>query len=348
MADAPTSGQSVSPDPVSPSPASEAVRARKNILWRKTNVGYLFLLPNISGFMLFTLIPVVVSLGLSLFSWDILQPARFVGLQNFVELFKDRDFWRYLWNTVYLMAGIPINMLIALLVAMLINRKLPGIIAYRTIYFTPVISPMVAVAMLWRLILNGDTGLLNATIRMVQSSVKGFLTGIAGWFQGSFVSDALVGLANIAATRPPNWLGDPAWSKPALILTGMWGFGYSMLLYLAALQSIPEDLYEAARIDGASAWTQFWKITWPMLSFVNFFIIIMSVIGGFQAFGIQYVMTQGGPAGSTTTIVYYIYRNAFEWFKMGYASAIAWVLFGIIFALTIIQWNMRKRMGEYF
>jgi len=291
---------------------------------------------------------VVVSLVLSLFSWDILQPARFVGLQNFTELFKDRDFWRYLWNTVYLMAGIPINMLIALLVAMLINRKLPGIIAYRTIYFTPVISPMVAVAMLWRLILNGDTGLLNATIRMGQNAVKGFLTGIAGWFQGSFVSDALVGLANILVTRPPNWLGDPAWSKPALILTGMWGFGYSMLLYLAALQSIPDDLYEAARIDGASAWTQFWKITWPMLSFVNFFIIIMSVISGFQAFGIQYVMTQGGPAGSTTTIVYYIYRNAFEWFKMGYASAIAWVLFGIIFALTIIQWNMRKRMGEYF
>jgi len=348
MADSPTPRQPVSIEPKPPSLEPGAARSRRNIFWRKTNVGYLFLLPNITGFMVFTLIPVVASLVLSFFSWDILRPAKFVGLRNFIDLFNDRDFWRYLWNTVYLMAGIPINMLIALLVALLINRKLPGIIAYRTIYFTPVISPMVAVAMLWRLILNGDTGLLNATIRMVQNTVKGFLTGIAGWFQGSFASDAIVGLANVLATRPPNWLGDPAWSKPALILTGLWGFGYNMLLYLAALQSIPDELYEAARIDGASAWTQFWKITWPMLSFVNFFIIIMSVIGGFQAFGIQYVMTQGGPAGSTTTIVYYIYNNAFLWFKMGYASAIAWVLFGIIFALTIIQWNMRKRMGEYF
>jgi multiple sugar transport system permease protein len=153
----------------------------------------------------------------------------------------------------------------------------------------------------------------------------------------------------LGVLNPPQWLASTFWAKPALIFMGMWGgAGYNMLLYLAALQGIPEDLYEAARIDGANRWQQFLHITFPMLSFVNFFIVIMSIIGGFQAFGVQYVMTGGGPAGSTTTIVYYIYNNAFQWFKMGYASAIAWVLFAMMFVFTLLNWKVGQQSRERY
>lgn len=280
--------------------------------------GYLFLTPNLVGFLIFTLIPVGASFILAFVEWDIIRPAKFVGLNNFITLFKDERFWYYLYNTVYFMFGIPLGMAVSLGLAILINQKLKGIIIFRTIYFLPVVSSMVAVSLLWRWIYNYDFGLLNNFLR-------------------------------IFIINPPDWLGSTTWAKPALIIMGVWnGAGYNMLLYLAALQSIPEELYEAARIDGATAWQQFKKITWPMLSFVNFFIVVMGVIGGFQAFGVQYVMTGGGPAGSTTTIVYYIFNNAFVWFKMGYASSIAWVLFGLIFVFTLLQWKMGKRAGEYF
>jgi len=216
------------------------------------------------------------------------------------------------------MLGIPLSMAFSLFLAILVNQKLKGITIFRTIFFLPVISSMVAIALVWRWIYNPDFGLLNSFLRY-------FLK------------------------QQPQWLSSTLWAKPALMFMGIWnGAGYSMLLYLAALQSIPEDLYEAARIDGASAWQQFRKITWPMLSFVNFFVIVMGVIGGFQAFGVQYVMTGGGPAGSTTTVVYYVYNNAFQWFKMGYASSIAWVLFIFIFGFTLLQWKYGKKAGEYY
>ena len=175
---------------------------------------------------------------------------------------------------------------------------------------------MVAVAMIWKWIYNGDFGLLNSLL-------------------STFIKN------------PPNWLNSIIWSKPALVIMGTWqSVGYNMLLYLAALQSIPQDLYEAASIDGANKWQQFWAVTWPMLSFVNFFIVIMGVIGTFQSFGVQFVMTGGGPANSTKTIVYYIYNNAFEWFQMGYASAIAWVLFAMMFGFTLLQWQLSKKSGK--
>jgi len=280
--------------------------------------GYLFLLPNIVGFLCFTLIPVVASFVLAFLQWDILTPAKFVGLSNFISLLKDKDFWYYLYNTLFFMLVIPLNMAVSLALALLVNQKLKGIVIFRTIYFLPVICSTVAIALLWRWIYNPDFGLLNSFLR-------------------------------IFVINPPQWLSSTMWSKPAIIFMSVWqGAGYTMLLYLAALQSIPEELYEAAKIDGASNWQQFRKITWPMLSFVNFFIVIMGVINGFQAFGIQYVMTGGGPAGSTTTIVYYIYNNAFQWFKMGYASSIAWVLFILIFGFTLLQWKLGKKAGEYY
>jgi len=281
-------------------------------------VGYGFLGPNIVGFLIFTLIPVGVSLFLAFVQWDILTPVKFVGLHNFIAIFKDRDFGYYLLNTGIFMIGIPINMAVSLALAILVNQKLKGIVFFRTVYFLPVISSMVAIALLWRWIYNPDFGLLNSFLR-------------------------------IFLTNPPSWLSSTFWAKPAVIIMSVWqGAGYTMLLYLAALQGIPEELYEAARMDGASGWQQFYKITWPMLSFVNFFIVIMGVIGGLQAFGVQYVMTGGGPAGSTTTIVYYIYNNAFQWFKMGYASAIAWVLFALVFGFTLLQWQLGKKSGKYY
>jgi multiple sugar transport system permease protein len=291
----------------------------KNKVLHRVLVGYSFLAPNIIGFMVFTFLPVLASLCLAFCKWDMLTPVKFVGFDNFIKLVKDRDFWYYLYNTLFLMLRIPVSMAVSLVFALLLNQKLKGMVIYRTIYFAPVISSIVAVALVWRWIYNADFGLLNSFL---------YWAGVK---------------------TPPQWLGSMFWAKPAIMIMSIWyGAGYNMLLYLAALQGIPEELYEAASIDGANWWDTFRHVTWPMLSFVNFFIIIMSIIYGFQAFGIQYVMTAGGPAGSTTTIVYYIYITAFNWFKMGYASSIAWVLFLMMFSVTLLQWKSMEKKTHIF
>lgn len=273
-------------------------------------VGFAFLGPNIIGFLMFVFVPIIASLVIAFTDWDILTTPHFVGIDNFVRLLSDKDFWYYLYNTLYFMLGIPFGMIVSLGLAMLLNQKLRGIIFFRTIYFLPVVSSMVACALVWRWIYNPDFGLLNSFLR---------------W---------------IGVVNPPLWLSSTGWAKPALIIMGIWSnAGYNMLLYLAALQSVPEELYESSAIDGANGLERFWYITLPSLSFVNFFIIIMGIISAFQAFGVQYVMTQGGPAGSTTTVVYYIYNNAFVWYKMGYASSIAWFLFILMFGATLLQWK---------
>ncbi|MDD5066488.1 MAG: sugar ABC transporter permease [bacterium] len=279
---------------------------------------YAFLGPNILGFLTFTLLPVLASLVLAFAEWDILTAPKFVGFANFWTLLQDKLFWKYFSNTIYFMLGIPVGMAVSLILALLMNNKLKGIVIFRTVYFLPVVSSMIAVALLWRWIYNPDFGLLNSFLR---------------W----------IGIIN-----PPQWLSSKIWAKPAIMIMWVWkGAGYNMLLYLAALQGIPQQLYEAASIDGASAWQRFWHITLPMLGPTNFFIVIMGIIGGFQTFGEIYVMTGGGPAGSTTTIVYYIYNNAFQWFKMGYASSIAWFLFIIIFIATLLQWKYAGQKVEY-
>ncbi len=293
-------------------------KAKKAAIMRDNLTGYAFLAPNITGFLVFTLFPVLASLLLAFSKWDILTPIKFVGVKNFVTLISDSLFWKYFFNTLFFMLGIPIGMAVSLILALLVNQKLKGMIIFRTIYFLPVISSMVAIALLWRWIYNPDFGLLNSFLRMI-------------------------GIKN-----PPQWLSSTAWAKPAIMIMWIWkGAGYNMLLYLAGLQGIPPQLYEAAEIDGANGWQKFWNITWPMLGPTNFFIIIMGVINGFQAFGEIYVMTGGGPAGATTTIVYYIYNNAFQWFKMGYASAISWFLFLLIFIVTLLQWKYAGQKVEY-
>lgn len=305
---------------------------------------YLFILPNFIGFLIFTSLPVVASLLLSFADWDLLSPPKFAALKNFISLLgfqftgdgvccpwysylffwkyftpRDPEFWKFLYNTVFMMSGIPIGMFGSLILAVMLNKRLRGTVFFRTVYFIPSISSAVAIALLWRWIYNPDYGLLNFVLNKFE---------IAG----------------------PGWLTDPDWAKPSLILMGLWGGigSMNMLLYLAALQGIPQHLYEAARIDGANSFQKFRHITLPMLTPTTFFIFIMSVIGGFQGgFQNAYLMTRGGPGGATTTIEYYIYNNAFVWFNMGKASAIAWFLFLIILGITLFNWRFGGRKVQY-
>ena len=304
---------------------------------KETLTAYLFLSPNLIGFMIFTFIPVFVSLILSFYKWDIITwPPKFVGAHNFIDLLgfhsesgriiaNDPKFWQYLWNTVFLMFSIPLCMMASLCLAIALNRKLKGESVFRTLFFLPSICPGVAVAILWLWIFNPDYGMLNNIIYWI-----GKLLGF-----------------NISG---PLWLNSPGWSKPSLMLMNLWIAigGFNMILYLAALQGIPRDFYEAAEIDGANAWQQFWAITWPQISPTTFFIAIMSIIGGFQGGFMQaYIMTGGGPGGATTTIEYYIFNNLYVWQNVGYAAAIAWFLFVVIFFVSLINWRFGGKLVHY-
>ena len=293
---------------------------------KETIAAYGFLMPNLIGFLVFTSLPVLASLILSFCRWDALSgPPKFIGIANFIELFQDPLFWKYSGNTVYMMLSIPLSMAGSLILALALNQKLKGIVIFRTLYFLPTICSGVAIYMLWKLIYNPDFGVINSMI-----SSAGDLVGL-----------------NL---KGPSWLHDEVWAKPALIIMGVWQTvgGYNMVLYLAALQGVPRDFYDAAEMDGANSWHKFWAVTWPQISPTTFFIGIMSVIGGFQAgFDPAYVMTGGGPNGSTTTLIYYLYNSAFSWNQMGYAAAIAWVLFVIVFLFTILQWRFYGKTVHY-
>jgi multiple sugar transport system permease protein len=307
--------------------------ARKGISSKRREAlaAYGFLAPNFLGFLAFTSIPVIISLVMSFTHWNIFKSPTFLGIDNFYNLLwfhrehgrlvpNDPFFWQYVYNTVFLMIGIPIGMAGSLIVALTMNRKLRGIVVYRTVYFLPSVCSGVALLILWKYLYNSDIGFINTFLRTI-------------------------GIAN-----PPDWLGATFWAKPALMLMGLWGGlgGYNMILYLAALQGVPSSYYEAAEIDGAGPWAKFWSITWPMISPTTFFILIMSIIGGFQSgFMTANVMTGGGPAGSTTTIEYYLYQTAFEKFNMGYASAVAWFLFAVILVLTLAAWKLGGRVVTY-
>ena len=283
---------------------------------------WLYLAPNLSGFLVFTLIPVFLAFALSMFRWDIFNAPVFVGFDNFIDLLgfsrntgdwvpNDPEFWQYLGNTLFLMIGIPVDMLVSLCIAMLLNRQLKCIGLFRTIFYLPTICGGVGLFLLWGFILAPNIGIMNRDMETI---------GIHG----------------------PQWLTDYYWAKPTFMLIGLWGAmgGTNMLLYLAGLQGISPELYEAAKVDGASKFQQFIHITVPMLAPTNFFIFIMGIIAGFQGgFNAAYVLTQGGPAGSTTTLSYYIYKHAFQWFNMGYAAAISLVLFIIVLTITIINWR---------
>ena len=290
---------------------------------------WLYLAPNLSGFLIFTAIPVGMAFLLSVFRWDVFHAPVFVGLDNFRNLLlfhhasgtwepNDPEFYQYLGNTLFLMLGIPANMLVSLLIACLLNHALKGISIFRTLFYLPTICGGVGMFLLWGYIFSPETGILNQ---------------ILGW----------------CGIEGPDWLTDYYWAKPALMLMNLWGAmgGTNMLLYLAGLQGIPQELYEAAEVDGANRFQRFWKITVPMLAPTNFFIFTMSVIGGFQGgFDAAYVMTGGGPAGATTTLSYYIYNHAFVYFNMGYAAAIALVLSVLVFLITALNWKFGRSGHE--
>lgn len=284
--------------------------------WNELGAGLGFLAPNIIGFLVFIFLPVFAAFMLSFTEWDAsgLAKISFVGFLNYAEVVQDPYFWEYLINTFIFMAGIPLGMAVSLGLALAMNQKLKGIVVYRTIYFLPYISSIVAVAILFQWIYNKNSGLLNEFLK-------------------------LLGVSN-----PPMWLGDKFWARPAVIIMQVWkNAGYNMMIYLAALQAIPYHLYEAADIDGASGWQKFMNITMPMLAPTHFFVIVMGIIGGFQSFAEMFVLTAGGPAGATTTIVYHIYNEAFRPpIKMGSATAIAIILFALTMLFTLVQWRFSK------
>lgn len=275
----------------------------------------LFVTPPVLGFLIFGLAPLLTSFGLSFMSWDMLTPAEFIGLDNFSKMLDDEKFYKSLFNTLVLLVGIPLGMVFALLLAVMMNRSLKGVSIFRTIYYIPVISPIMALSLLWQWMLNYDYGIINEFI----------------W--------------KIFGVQGPNWLGDPNWVKPSFILMGLWsGVGGTMVLYLAGLQAISSTYYEAAEVDGATRWHQFKHITLPLLSPIHFFVVVMGVIGTFQSFSQMYIMAvDGGPEYSGATIVFYIFQEAFRYFNMGYASSVAWVLGIIIFVVTLIQFRFSKR-----
>ena len=277
-----------------------------------------FLFPSLIGLALFTLIPILASLGLTLFEWDLLTPPEFVGLGNFQRLISDQDFWSSLAHTLSFIVGyIPLVMVLALGVAVVLNQKLKGVIFFRAAFFTPVVSAWVAIALLWSWIFNPKFGIVN------------YLLGLVG-IQG------------------PAWLFDPHWAMPAIIITSVWkDIGFLMVMFLAGLQGIPQEYYEAAAIDGAGGWQRFRRITLPLLSPTTFFALIISLINSFQVFDQVWVMTGGGPAGATSVLVERIVKNAFSYSRMGYAATLSWVLFLLVFTATLIQMRLQKRWVTY-
>lgn len=286
----------------------------KKLLYSDAAWAALLLLPNFLGFLVFVLLPVIAAFLLSFTEWDIVSPIVWVGFGNYIELFKDEIFIKVFWNTIYFTIGtVPVGIVISLLLAVALDQKIWGIKFYRAAYFLPVISSMVAVAVVWQWIYNPEYGVLNFFLSLV---------GIKG----------------------PSWLSDAAWAMPAVMITSIWkGLGFNMLLFLAGLQGISNTYYEAADIDGASWFAKFRHITIPLLSPTTFFVVVMSIIGSFQVFDAVFLMTGGGPNRSTSVLVHYLYQNAFQYFRMGYASAIAYVLFFLVLFFTLIQlWRQKS------
>jgi multiple sugar transport system permease protein len=285
---------------------------------REGLIAFLFLLPNLIGFLVFSAVPIIAAFVVSFYNWDLLLGATFVGLGNYIQLLSDNVFLAALLNTIYfVVVSVPLSVVVGLGIAMLTNQSLPGMNIFRAIFLLPYVTLTVAIALVWKWLYLPDVGLINRALSLI---------GIHG----------------------PNWLTSPIWAMPALIILSVWkSFGYNMVLFLAGLQNIPQHLYEAAIVDGASPWQRFRHVTLPLLSPVTFFVVVISTIGSFQVFDQALVMTQGGPGVTTTTLVMNIYQVGFQSFHMGYASAIAWVLFAIVFVFTMIQFWFQRRLVTY-
>jgi multiple sugar transport system permease protein len=299
---------------VRPAPVTRARRAAK---WRRALEGYLFAAPFLVGVVLFWIIPMLYSIVLVFMKWDLLTPPRFVGLANISMLFTDPLVPETLYNTAfYTFLGVPFHLVVALGLALLLNTSLRGVSIYRTLLYLPSVTPAVANAVIWLQLFHTDFGLLNSFLESM---------GMEG----------------------VRWLTSPPLAKPALILMTTWAIGPQIIIFLAGLQSVPEALHEAASIDGATRWQRFRAITLPMLSPTLFFNLVIGIIGSFQVFTAAYLITSGGPRNSTLFSVLYIYRNGFNYFNMGYASALAWMLFLIIMVFTLIQFRLARQWVYY-
>lgn len=267
---------------------------------------YLMVAPWIIGFLLFTLIPMLVSFALSFMKWDYIGKAKYIGLANYIAMFHDTLFYKSLTvTTVYSVVSVPLTLIVAFIFAMLLNSDIKGLSVFRTIFYLPSLVAGAAASVLWLWMFNPQFGVINTILSYF---------GIKG----------------------PGWIFDKNWALPALIIMSLWSVGGSMLIYLSGLQGIPTELHEAAKIDGASARVRLFKITIPMMTPIIFYNLVIGIIGSFQIFTQAYVMTNGGPQYSTYFYVFNLYQNAFMYFNIGYASALAWVLFFIIMALTAI------------
>lgn len=302
----------------------------RDLKYREAVTGYLFIAPAITIILIFAVIPVISAFYLSFTKYDIIHRPIWIGLRNYERILKDALFFQSLKNTTFYAFGtIPTGMALSLILALILNQKIRGISFFRAAYYLPVVTSLVAVSMVWMWMYTPAAyGLLNYGLHIlgVLAQRLGDLLGIAA-------------LSKLELTRQA-WLGNPKLAMPAIIVMSIWkSLGYNMVIYIAGLQSIPEHLYEAARIDGAGRWQRFRCITWPLLRPTTFFIFVISIISSSQVFGQVYVMTNGGPNNTTTTVVHQIFQNAFSYLKMGYASAMAFILFLVIFAISMLNWR---------
>ena len=285
------------------------MKKQKNWLWV-----LLFLGPSLLGFLVFIAFPILYSLVISFTDWNLLNPMKFIGIDNYASLLRDKNFWAALRNTgTFIIGYLPSVMILGLAIAILLNSKIKLKTFFRGIYFLPVVTSWVAVSLVWKWLLNGQYGLLNYFLSLI---------GIHG----------------------PSWLTDPRTAMFAIIITSVWkDIGFIMVLYLGGLQAISPSLYEAAEFDGASQWRQFWHVTLPGLRPTTFFVLMISLINSFQVFDQVNIMTGGGPGNATTVMVQNIYNSAFNFFEMGRASAMSWLLFLIIFAVSLVQMFGERR-----
>lgn len=300
--------------------------ARRQILrWRPDQQweGYLFLLPSLIGLGIFVALAVVISFGTSFMDWGLTGPKGFVGLANYRELLRDRVFWQSFGNTAfYVVTIVPLQLTLGIAIAVALNQVIHGRYTFRLIYFMPVVTTIVAGAIVFRLLL-AKSGPLND-----------FINGFTG----------LLGLP----IQAPDWLNSTRTSKWAVVMLTLWkNIGFTVVVYLAALQGVPQELYDAAETDGANPWQRFWNVTLPMTTPSIFFLLLLQIIGAFQLFTEPFVMTRGGPANSSLSAVMYIYNNAFRFTRLGKASAIAWFLFLFIFGFTLLQ-NWLQRRWVYY
>jgi multiple sugar transport system permease protein len=292
----------------------ELRRSFTGIRRSETIAAYLFILPNFIGLVVFMLFPILFGFYIMFTDWNLSAEREFIGLKNFETMFKDRLFWKSLVNTFYYsLVAVPTGIFMAFWLALALNRKLRGTVFFRTLFFLPQVTLTVAAATVWRWIYQPEVGLINYLLGLI---------GIEG----------------------PKWIHNTSWAMPSVIIFSNWqGVGFAMLLILAGLQGIPEELYEATALDGANGWQQLRFVTLPMLSPTLFFVIVTSLIGAFQSFDQFFVLTNGGPADATMNLPLYIFNNAFKFFKMGYGAALAGVLFLLILIITVVQWYVGKR-----